>query len=423
MNETITLTATLRVKDSYDVIVAGGGVAGVAAALAARRRGRRVLLLEKSNILGGLATLGLVNLFVSMCNGRGRQIIFGYAEEFLRESIRYGYDNLNPNFVNGVNADPEDKRRYKTHFDPYIFAPQMTKMCVDEGVDLLFDCMATLPVMEGRTCKGVTVESVSGREYYACKVLIDTTGSADLLRRSGIPTVNGKNYDSYYPTKIDLDDCREALEKNSLRRLIKDIPVGRVNLYGDGQPADRPTPSGTTVEEVTEYLTRMQIRTLDMIKEQDRNSRIIARMPLMPQFRTICHLDGDYTFNTLDVYKHMEDSVCAINNFDVRDELYEVPYRCLCKKGWPNLLTAGRCASARDFGWDILRVIPPAILTGQAAGEAAALAVESGRPVADIDVPTLQHRLETDGRVMIHFPDELIPEDPTIHEWGRSEER
>lgn len=423
MNNSITLTSSVPVRGDYDVIVAGGGVAGVAAALAARRRGRTVLLLEKSNILGGLATLGLVNMFVAMCNGRGRQIIFGMAEEFLRESIRYGYDNLNPNFVNGVNPDPNDKRRYKTHFDPFIFAPQLTKMCVDEGVALLLDCMATQPVMEGNVCKGVTVESVSGREYYTCKLLIDTTGSADMLRRIGVPTVNGKNFDSYFPAKIDLDDCREAVEEKSLVRLIKDMPVGKVNAYGVGQPEDVPLPSGTTVEEVTEYLTRMQLRTLEYIKDDDRNSRIIARMPLMPQFRTICHIDGDYTLRDEDLYRHHKDSVCAINSHRTRDELYEVPYRCLFRSGWPNLLTAGRCASGEDGGWDMLRVIPPAILTGQAAGEAAALALESGCAVSEVDVGLLQHRLATDGKVMIHFPDELIPADRTVRELAESEER
>ena len=56
-----TYTQKIPVKSRYDVIVAGGGVAGVAAAVSATARGASVLLLEKSNILGGLATLGLVN--------------------------------------------------------------------------------------------------------------------------------------------------------------------------------------------------------------------------------------------------------------------------------------------------------------------------------------------------------------------------
>ena len=36
---------------------------------------------------------------------------------------------------------------------------------------------------------------------------------------------------------------------------------------------------------------------------------------------------------------------------------------------------AGRSSSGDGYGWDILRVIPPAILTGQAVGTAASLAL------------------------------------------------
>ena len=70
--DSYTRVTKLTVRRSYDVIVCGGGVAGVAAAVTAAKYGCSVLLLEKSNILGGLATLGLINLFVPMCNGRGK---------------------------------------------------------------------------------------------------------------------------------------------------------------------------------------------------------------------------------------------------------------------------------------------------------------------------------------------------------------
>ena len=60
-------------RGSYEIIVAGGGVAGVAAAYTAAREGKRVLLIEKSVMLGGLATPGLITLFV-LCamGGAGR---------------------------------------------------------------------------------------------------------------------------------------------------------------------------------------------------------------------------------------------------------------------------------------------------------------------------------------------------------------
>ena len=53
-------------KAHYDIIVAGGGVGGAAAAVQAAREGKRVLLVEKSQKLGGLATLGL-SISLSRC--------------------------------------------------------------------------------------------------------------------------------------------------------------------------------------------------------------------------------------------------------------------------------------------------------------------------------------------------------------------
>ena len=54
-------------------------------------------------------------------------------------------------------------------------------------------------------------------------------------------------------------------------------------------------------------------------------------------------------------------------------------------------------------------MIPPAILTGQAAGTAAALSVKHNVPVTEINVALLQKTLEKEG-VTIHFDDALVPE-------------
>ena len=191
--DSITLTKKLNMKKQYDVIVCGGGVAGVAAAVTAANEGHSVLLIEKSTILGGLGTLGLINLFVPMCNGRGKQIIFGLCEKWTRLSAKYGYDTIPPEWQNGEPKEPTTVR-YIQRYSPYIFAMQLTEEIGTSGADLLFDCIACDPVMEGNICRGVITESKSGTEYYGCKVLIDTTGDCDVLRRGGVPTVAGQNY-------------------------------------------------------------------------------------------------------------------------------------------------------------------------------------------------------------------------------------
>lgn len=130
----------------------------------------------------------------------------------------------------------------------------------------------------------------------------------------------------------------------------------------------------------------------------------------MPQLREIRHIDGDYTLKTEDVYRHFDDSVAAISDFNRRDCLYEVPYGTLVRSGFPNLMAAGRVAAAEGYAWDVLRVIPPAILTGQAAGTAAALALETEVNICCVDIKVLQKKL-AEADVMIHFDDALVPEE------------
>ena len=397
----------------YDFIVAGGGLAGCAAALQAARRGKKTLLLEKSNILGGLATLGLVNLFVPMCNGLGKQICFGLAEEFLRDSIKLGYDTLPPEWRDGEPSKPT-RARYMTKFSPYLYALQLDEKLRAEGVDILFDCAAIRPVMDGTRVKGVVALGKDGLRVFRALIFADTTGDADLLRAAGLPTRAGANYFTWFGSLANAESCVKAVESGRPEKALDaGISGGGINLFGDNQPADVPRWSGLSVEEVTAYLLAnhdvMLEKARAQVAEKGRGSFEIARIPLMPQFRTTACLVGDATFRYDSVYKHAEDSICAVNDFEHRCHLFEVPFGAICRHDAPNLLTAGRSASAEGFGWDVLRVIPPAILTGQAAGEAASLALDKGCDVAAVPIRELQRLLEED-KVMVHFPDAYIPE-------------
>ena len=84
-------TIKTEITEQYDVAVCGGGIAGIAAALAAAREGKKVVLIEKQFMLGGLATAGLITIYLPLCDGKGRQVSFGLAEELLRLSITYGF--------------------------------------------------------------------------------------------------------------------------------------------------------------------------------------------------------------------------------------------------------------------------------------------------------------------------------------------
>ena len=404
----------LPIKGNFDVIVCGGGVSGVSAALSAVERGKSTLLIEKSTILGGLATLGLINLFVPMCNGRGKQIIFGRCEKWVRESTKYGYDTIHPDWKEGEPKGATEAR-YVSWFSPYIFAMQLTEEAVGKGVELKYDCNAVEPIMDGNICRGVVTLTKSGLEYYTCKMLIDTTGDLDVMRRGGVPCKAGKNYATYMGKQITLDGCKRAVESGNIYDAIKHVYGYSASLYGTNHPEGIPNWSGLTSDEVNDYIIKNQMKMLEGLKGEDRLSREVVSLPLMPQFRTSCHLEGDYTFTEADAYRHFDDSVCAINDFDRRDYLYEVPLRTLCRKDYTNMITAGRSASAEGYGWDVIRVIPPAILTAQGAANAACLAIDTGVGVADVDIKRLQSMLEEED-VMIHFPDEYLPKGERVGE-------
>ena len=66
-----------------------------------------------------------------------------------------------------------------------------------------------------------------------------------------------------------------------------------------------------------------------------------------------------------------------------------------------NVLAAGRMTSARGRGWDIMRNIPACVMTGEASGTAAALAVKNGCTLQELNVKELQDTLEKAG-VKLH---------------------
>ena len=73
------------------------------------------------------------------------------------------------------------------------------------------------------------------------------------------------------------------------------------------------------------------------------------------------------------------------------------PFRALLPRRIENLLVAGRHYSATSQAQKISREIPPCMAMGEAAGTAAALALNAGVTARDIDVRVLQKTLRAQG--------------------------
>ena len=390
----------VKVAGEYDVVVIGGGVAGVAAALAARRCGCSSVILEKGTMMGGLATMGLITWYLPLCDGHGRKIISGIAEELLYKSIEYGYDTLPAEWRGGPAKVENPSGRYKTRFSPAEFNAAMEEMLKNEGVDFVYDTLFTAPVMEDGRCKAVLVEEAGGKRAYLGKVFIDASGDCDLACRAGADTADSDNNISYWTYNTDMELLKKAVETEHI------LDAMDVHWYGDIPRTKEPKLPLVYVrnaEEVTEYVVKGRKCFLDDIKAkgkgQDHASLVVGSMP---QVRTTKRIEGEYTLTPDDVNKHFEDSVGAICDWRKPGPVYEIPYRSLYSPKIKNVFTAGRCIAAKDDAWEVTRVIPPAALTGQASGTAAAMMVRDNTGCAQVDIKALQKKLSEDG-VMIHF--------------------
>jgi hypothetical protein len=78
-------------------------------------------------------------------------------------------------------------------------------------------------------------------------------------------------------------------------------------------------------------------------------------------------------------------------------ESHGIPYRCLLPSKLNNVLVAGRCISTDRAVNGSTRVMPVCLVTGEAAGTAAGIAVEQGTNPRDVDTCLLRSRLRQNG--------------------------
>lgn len=127
------------------------------------------------------------------------------------------------------------------------------------------------------------------------------------------------------------------------------------------------------------------------------------------------HIHGQKTLALNDVLKCRvpDDSImiCA-NSVDVHGRFgptsneyitipegkyYGIPYGCLVPEKRSNLLVAGRCVSAESEAAGAIRVMPPCMGMGQAAGVAAAMACRDVVAVSELDIMKLRDELTRNG--------------------------
>ena len=385
--------------ENYDVLVAGGGFAGISAALAAARCGAKTVLLEKQCVLGGLATSGLITIYLPLCDGMGTQVSCGIAEELFRLSVKHGFQAKDAGAWLDPDGDREERKRvrFETQFNPVWFSLEAEALLKKEGVTVLYDARVNgAEVTDGRLA-AVDAACEEGRVRFACRAAVDATGSAALYRACGEKT-------RAYQAGNCVAGWYYGLEKGALKLRILGGAPGLEGTDRDDNPAGARTALvGDCLSDVNRFLHESHALTLGELTARagsDPDIEEPALMCTMPQLRMIRRIEGAHVMTEAENGCRSDDSVGMVSDWRRRGPRFEVPYGTLCGETG-NLFAAGRIVSCDEGMWDILRVIPCCAVTGQAAGTAAALAASGGRPAAK----DVQRALHAAGQ-KLHF-DEL----------------
>ena len=384
--------------DEVDVLVCGGGFGGIAAALAAAREGKKVLLCEREFGLGGLGTLGLVTIYLPLCDGFGKQVSYGIAEELFRLSIKRGADAQKYPvpyvWLNGTGTKEERTAlRYKVQYNPWYFVGDVEQLLKNEGVTILYGTSVNDVVVEDSKIRYVLIDSINGREAVGVKTVVDASGNAVVCKLAGEDTAiypAGNVPSSWYYYCSKGENRLKMFGPKDYQGAVVDAALSAHHF------------SGLDNAENSEMLMFSREKMLEDIDEMKITKEDPNLYPILissiQELRMTRRVVGYEDFRYDDREQRVESSIGCIGDWHKCGGGYEIPYGSLFGKKIKNLITAGRITSADDKGWDLTRVIPACAVTGEAAGVACAMTDD----FASLDVSALQQKLREKG-VLIHL--------------------
>jgi hypothetical protein len=395
----------------YDIIVAGGGTAGSAAAIAAGRRGHRVLLVEEQNCLGGVSTSGGVGEWFASLDGMG-DIFAGVV----RELNHFGMPAAGPRF-----------------FNPEYLKACWQLMAEKAGVHVLFHASVCGVRKEAESVREVSIACCSRVFPAQARFFVDATGEGDLCALAGAEFMQGDPerhrvlhmtlaawmYDAGKPQTPCLPEGLEPIRsREELPGLGGGWLVDKNRLYMNATKVLGHDPTDPfSLSEAEREARRQLIRIVHYLQTHGFPTFALASSGSRIGIREGRRIRGDYVLSADQVLDRTEPLdfhdgiVVATSQVDFhsltkpgdsgwRQKLapYAIPVRCLLAKGLRNLLMAGKCISADQIVHSSCRMTPTCCAMGQAAGTAAALAVEVRvHDVREVPVPTLRSTLAADG--------------------------
>ena len=358
----------LPVLGSYDVVILGGGTAGAPAGVSAARHGSKTLVLEYLHGLGGISTLGLIGTYWDGFRG-------GFTSQIDKAAKAIApADHPRQPAKDGQNVSDWKQEWYRSEL-------------LKAGGELWYGVLGCGALVEDNKVKGVVVATPSGRGVILSKVLIDSTGSADIAIAAGAEyDYTGKKTLAVQGAGMGKKDPGDSYENNDW-------------LFIDD----------TDILDVS--------RVFVQSKEKFRNSYDMVKIPQTRERRRVV---GEYVISVYDVLNHRRypDTISYHkSSFDThgmivdpffilsppmaRHTIYDadVPLRALLPKGLDGIMTTGLGASAHRDAMPVIRMQPCLQNQGYAVGYLSSLAVKEGISLRKVDIKKVQKHLVEIGNL------------------------
>ena len=403
------------------VLVIGGGTAGFGAAVAAGRAGLDVHLLEAGPKVGGV---------MAFCPGMpwGAAYPTGHSIGGLMGELSGRLYAMSPPAAEArpctlANFGPE------IQYDPDIATVTMFEMLEEAGVAVHLGAIALEPVMTGDRIEAVRFADRGGVHEIAADIVIDCSGDGDISAKAGVPYELGDGSGnmmavtlSFFMLGVDWDRAFAEPDPYFSRFAAVGIAEGRLHedlhqLYlmrgfhrgtvfcnsivvrgVDGTQPDQ-------VAAATQEGRRRCVELAAFLRDDVPGFEEARMAHLGPTVgvRETRKLEGMMRLKGSDLARGTKfpDGIVACDNpiddvmraaskmtHDAMVEeggYYTIPMRSLIPKQIENLMFAGRILSADPTAFASVRGMPQCMTMGQASGVAAALAIEEGCPVQEVD--------------------------------------